>query len=141
MSAFGTRLRILSATKDSVYYSDIDAELKRDYKDNDLLVITNTSSVQQSMAGIISTRKGERPFDPYFGCDIHASLFENMNFTTAIAVERSIYDAIGKYEPRVLIQNIDVTPIYDKNEYLIVIYYKLITNINNMYRLTMEINE
>lgn len=141
MSTFGTRLRILSSTKDGVYYSDVDSQLKRDYRDNDLLVVTNTSAVQQSMAGIIATRKGERPFDPYFGCDIHASLFENMNFTTAIAVERSIYDAIGTYEPRVQIHNVDVTPIYDKNEYMVVIYYKLITNLNNMYQLIMEINE
>lgn len=140
MSSFGTRLRILSK-QNEIYYSDIDANLTKDFKDNDVLVSKNTSAVQQSMAGIISTRKGERPFDPYFGCDIHSSLFENMNFTTAIAVERSIYDAIGTYEPRVKIQNIDVTPVYDNNEYIIVIYYMLITDLTTIYKLKMEIAE
>lgn len=140
MSNFGTRLRILSKSND-IYYSDIDASFRKDYKDNDLLISKNTSSVQQSMAGIIATRKGERPFDPNFGCDIHASLFENMNFTTAIAVERSIYDAIGLYEPRVKIQNIDVTPVYDNNEYIVVIYYMLITDLTTIYKLKMEIAE
>ncbi|MGQ3469319.1 hypothetical protein, partial [Xanthomonas campestris] len=33
---------------------------------------------------IITTRKGSRPFDPAFGCDITNELFENMTPLTGV---------------------------------------------------------
>ncbi|ADQ52912.1 baseplate wedge subunit [Aeromonas phage AsFcp_4] len=138
MSAFGNRLRML-AVESKQYYSDIDAMMGRDFRDNDIVNITNVSAVQQSMAGIIGTRRGERPFDPNFGCDIHNSLFENMNEAAATAIERSIYDAIGNYEPRVRMKNVSVVPIYDRNEYVVTLYYRLITDLNYLYELKMGV--
>ena len=138
MSAFGNRLRLLAIdTKE--YYSDIEANMNRDFRDNDVAIVANVSSVQQSMAGIIGTRRGERPFDPDFGCDIHSSLFENMNEASATAIERSIYDAIGNYEPRVKMENVSVAPIYDRNEYIVTLYYRLITDLNYIYELKMGV--
>lgn len=138
MSLFKNRLRMLAVdTKE--YYSDISADFGRDFRDNDISVVTNVSAVQQSMAGIIGTRRGERPFDPNFGCDIHNSLFENMSEASATAIERSIYDAIGNYEPRVRIENVSVIPVYDRNEYIVTLYYRLITDLNYLYELKMGV--
>ncbi|AUE22733.1 baseplate wedge subunit [Aeromonas phage Ah1] len=138
MSLFKNRLRMLAVdTKE--YYSDISADFSRDFRDNDISVVTNVSAVQQSMAGIIGTRRGERPFDPNFGCDIHNSLFENMSEASATAIERSIYDAIGNYEPRVRIENVSVIPVYDRNEYIVTLYYRLITDLNYLYELKMGV--
>lgn len=138
MSLFKNRLRMLAVdTKE--YYSDISADFSRDFRDNDISVVTNVSAVQQSMTGIIGTRRGERPFDPNFGCDIHNSLFENMSEASATAIERSIYDAIGNYEPRVRIENVSVIPVYDRNEYIVTLYYRLITDLNYLYELKMGV--
>lgn len=135
---FGNRLRILTS-ETSVYYSDVDPMFRKDTKSNDVLMNTNVSSVQQSMAGIIATRKGEKPFDPNFGCDISAQLFELMNDVSTSAVERSIYDAIRNYEPRVQIRQVQVMPLYDKNEYMVTIYYVLITDLTKVLELKMEL--
>ena len=138
MSLFKNRLRMLAVdTKE--YYSDISADFSRDFRDNDISVVSNVSAVQQSMTGIIGTRRGERPFDPNFGCDIHNSLFENMSEASATAIERSIYDAIGNYEPRVRIENVSVIPVYDRNEYIVTLYYRLITDLNYLYELKMGV--
>lgn len=135
---FGNRLRILTS-ETSIYYSDVDPIFRKDTKSNDVLMNTNVSSVQQSMAGIIATRKGEKPFDPNFGCDISAQLFELMNDVSTSAVERSIYDAIRNYEPRVQIRQVQVMPLYDKNEYMVTIYYVLITDLTKVLELKMEL--
>ncbi|AAQ17864.1 gp25 baseplate wedge subunit [Aeromonas phage Aeh1] len=138
MSLFKNRLRLL-AVESKEYYSDIAADFSRDFRDNDVGSVTNVSAVQQSMAGIIGTRRGERPFDPNFGCDIHNSLFENMSEASATAIERSIYDAIGNYEPRVRVENVSVIPVYDRNEYIVTLYYRLITDLNYLYELKMGV--
>ncbi|ADM80179.1 baseplate wedge subunit [Aeromonas phage phiAS5] len=139
MGALSNRLRML-AVETKEYYSDIDASMKRDYRNNDVANVSNLSAVQQSMAGIIGTRRGERPFDPAFGCDIHQTLFENMSEVAAMAIERSIYDAIGNYEPRVKLENVHVVPLYDRNEYIVTISYRLITDLNYIYELKLGVS-
>ena len=140
MSKFSSRLKILSAEgKD--FYSDIPADFKRDFKDNDVGVVKNLSAVQQSMSGIISTRKGERPFDPNFGCDIYSSLFELMNDLATITIERSITDSIRNYEPRVKLQGIQVMPVYDNNAYIVTLVYSMITDLDAFYRLKLELKD
>lgn len=130
----GNRLRILAAEKMD-FYSDIPADFRRDEKTNDLASIKNISAVQQSMVGIISTNKGSRPFNPEFGCDIHGSLFENMTDASMFTIEKSVANAIKQYERRVKLDNIVVTPNYDQNEYIVTIYYQLITDLNYIYKL------
>lgn len=132
----GNRLRILAAEQMD-FYSDIPSDFRRDEKNNDLGVVKNISAVQQSMVGIISTKKGSRPFNPDFGCDIHGSLFENMTDASMFTIEKSISYAIKQYEPRVNLQNVAITPNYDQNEYIVTIYYQLITDLNYIYKLKM----
>lgn len=132
----GNRLRILAAEKSDIY-TDIPADFRRDEKTNDLGIVKNIAAVQQSLIGIIGTKRGSRPFNPNFGCDIHASLFENMTDASMITIEKSIANAISQYEPRVQLQNISISPNYDQNEYIVTIYYQLITDMNYIYKLKM----
>lgn len=132
----GNRLRILAAEKMNIY-SDVPADFRRDEKTNDLAAVKNISAVQQSMVAIISTRKGERPFNPNFGCDIQGSLFENMTDASMFTIEKSVTMAIQQYEPRVKLQNVAITPNYDQNEYIVTISYQLITDLNYIYKLKL----
>lgn len=134
----GNRLRILAAEKMD-FYSDIPADFRRDLKSNDIDAVKNISAVQQSMVGIISTQKGARPFNPEFGCDIHDSLFENMTDASMFTIEKSIGNSIQQFEPRVRLQDIQITPNYDQNEYIVTILYQLITDLNYIYKLKMEL--
>ena len=132
----GNRLKILAAEQMD-FYSDIPADFRRDLKTNDLDAVKNISAVQQSMVGIISTRKGSRPFNPEFGCDIHGSLFENMTDASMFTIEKSITSAIQQFEPRVRLDQVSITPNYDQNEYIVTVYYQLITDLNYIYKLKM----
>ncbi|WNL63026.1 baseplate wedge subunit [Citrobacter phage Ci1] len=132
----GNRLKILAAEQMD-FYSDIPSDFRRDLKTNDLDAVKNISAVQQSMVGIISTRKGSRPFNPEFGCDIHGSLFENMTDASMFTIEKSITSAIQQFEPRVKLDQVTITPNYDQNEYIVTVYYQLITDLNYIYKLKM----
>lgn len=134
------RLDIVSRAN-TQYYSDIAPDFKRDNTNNDVSVVINTNAVQNSLVGIISTRKGERPFEPDFGSDIHSSLFENMSDFSAYAVEKAIQEAITNYEPRVILKRVQVTPEYDTNTYTVEIHYHIITDMNYIYNLKLSLKD
>ncbi len=119
----------------SYYYSDIPANFSKSVVNNDLSASYDLKAIQESIIGIVSTKKGERPFNPEFGCDISNQLFENISPASAFAIKYSIENAISKWEPRVVIQKIEVLPLYDRNTYEIVVQYHLRTNFDRLFAL------
>jgi phage baseplate assembly protein W len=81
-------------------YSDIDPEMRMDWN-KDVARSVGLRSIKNSLLGIVTTRKGSRPFDPEFGCDLVDELFENMTPLTADTIERNIQAAVRNYEPRI----------------------------------------
>jgi phage baseplate assembly protein W len=66
--------------------------------------------VRQSIAMILDTEPGERIMLPEFGCGLRRYLMEPNSLTTRSAMERDITDALEKWEPRILLTNVAVTP-------------------------------
>ena len=134
------RLEVISnATKQ--YYSDIEPNFRMDTTTNDVAKVVNVASVQNSLIGIISTRKGERAFEPEFGSDIHSTLFENMNNFSAYSVEKAVEQAIANYEPRVRLKLVQATPVYDENVFIVTIQYHIITDLNYIYNLKLRLKD
>lgn len=129
----------MKSTIGKVYYSDIDPNFKIDTRNNDVATVINVESVRNSIVGIISSRKNERPFSPEFGSDVHDSLFENMGDFSAYAIEQAISQAIVTYEPRALVQNIKAVPMDDDNSYNVTVQYHIITDLNHMYSLKLTL--
>lgn len=123
------------------YYSDLDPDMKREATTNDVSKIVNVRAIQNSLIGIINTRKGERPFEPEFGSDIHSSLFENMDDFAAYAVEKAIQESVQNYEPRVQLQSVTAVPQYDDNTFVVSVYYHVITDLNYIYNLKLRLRD
>ena len=134
------RLEVI-ANKSKQYYSDIEPNFRMDTTTNDVSKVVNVASVQNSLIGIISTRKGERAFEPEFGSDIHSSLFENMNNFSAYSVEKAIEQAIANYEPRVRLRSVEAKPVYDDNVFIVTIQYHIITDLNSIYNLKLRLKD
>jgi phage baseplate assembly protein W len=83
--------------------------------------------------------KGEVPFDPLFGSSIHNLLFEKMSPVTEILLKDEIEMALQNHEPRIVINNIEVTSNPDQNLYEIDIAY-LIVYLNEEVTLTLDLN-
>lgn len=142
MSLLKRRINNIRTSKSGgVLYSDIPRNMTRDFTSNDLSIIKNIDAIQQSMINIITTRKGERAFEPTYGCEIDSSLFELMNHTSALVVERSIQEAINKHEPRVNISRVQVEPAFDINLFFVSIFYSIVDEPSDINKLSFDLIE
>lgn len=115
--------------RDSVY---VDANSNLSLNSNRTDVITNTdiSGVFGSLSNLIDYRPGQRILNPEYGLDLRGLLYEPMNDKTAQSIGIELFNCIKKWEPRIIIKNINVYPDYDDNTYYVTITMN-IQNLNN----------
>ena len=119
-------------------YSDIDPEMKMDWN-KDVSRSLGLRSIKNSLLGIITTRKGSRPFDPEFGCDLSDQLFENMTPLTADTVERNIESAVRNYEPRIDKLSVNVIPVYADYTLIVEIRFSVIDNPDDIEQIKLQL--
>ena len=107
-------------------FKDISMTFARNPLTSDLIALKNTNAITRSVRNIIFTYPGEKPFDPEFGSQVSRMLFENIDPLNAIKIKREIRYSIDRYEPRVLLTNVEVTPDYDGNAFDVLIAYNII---------------
>ena len=92
----------------------------------DVSVVKNDNSIKQSIKNLILTTPGEKPFQPLVGSRVNDLLFEPLDPFTADSLQQEIINTINSYEPRVQLENVFVTPIYEGNKLNITIEYKVV---------------
>ena len=92
---------------------------------DDLIGLKNESAIARSIKNLVFMQKGEKFFDPDFGSELSASLFENIDDVTAITMRDDIDYMIKTYEPRVDLINVEIIPNYDNNQMDAVIVYAI----------------
>lgn len=87
--------------------------------------VEDSEVIRQSIREIITTSPLEREMRPEFGVNLYELVFENNDQVTAELTRVRIATAISRYEPRVLIQSLTVTPreTNQGQEITIVIFY------------------
>jgi len=109
----------------------------RDFKDLDLSMNIHPvrkdvnkhvgdKAVINSIKNILSTNKNERLFNPSFGGNIRALLFENVDNLTAIRMEKQIINLIENFEPRASISKVVVTPEPDINSFKVYLEFFIV---------------
>lgn len=119
-------------------YSDIDPEMRMDWN-KDVARSVGLRSIKNSFLGIVTTRKGSRPFDPEFGCDLVDELFENMTPLTADTIERNIQAAVRNYEPRIDKLSVSVTPVYDDYTVIVEIRFSVVDNPDDIEQIKLQL--
>jgi len=66
--------------------------------------------IRQSVEAILDTEPGERVMRPDFGCGLRRYLMEPNSTVTRAGMERDIDAALGRWEPRIQVTNVAVTP-------------------------------
>ena len=107
-------------------YKDLSMSFKSNPLTDDLIGLKNESAISRSIKNLVFTQKGEKFFDPDFGSEIFASLFENIDEVTAITIQDDIEYMIKMHEPRVKLINVESIPNYDNNQFDVVIVYQII---------------
>jgi phage baseplate assembly protein W len=66
-------------------------------------------NIRQCVTIILGTRPGERQMIPEFGCRIHELLFAPNNQTTAQVAAGHVREALGRWEPRIEVQDVNAS--------------------------------
>ena len=68
------------------------------------------SDIDSSIRMILTTAPGERLMRPEFGCKIWELLFEPINANTMGLMSEAVKEAIGRWEPRVTLEDVRLDP-------------------------------
>ena len=75
----------------------------------DVEMAAGVADIHQSLQIILGTRPGERIMREEFGCDLSVALFEEIGQSLVKTLARMISDAILYHEPRITLDNLDIT--------------------------------
>ena len=116
----------MPAERISKGFKDISAVFEVNPLNDDLIVLKNTNAIARSIRNIIFTARGDKPFNPFFGSRVSEMLFDPMDQITTLALKTEIEETIKNFEPRVDLKEVQVDPLYDDNEYNVVLNYEII---------------
>lgn len=109
-------------------FSDFNTSFAVHPDKKDLSLKTDIDSVKQSIRNLVLTDKGERLMQPDIGCKVRNLLFENFTAQSVLAIKTTIVDTIQKYEPRAVIENVNVSGDPDNNAIFVSILFSIINN-------------
>ncbi|MFN2608120.1 MAG: GPW/gp25 family protein [Acidimicrobiales bacterium] len=75
-----------------------------------IATVTGPEAVARGMTLVLSTAPGERVMRPEFGCAIWELLFAPVNPNTLGLMAQHVREAIGRWEPRVDLEEVVVRP-------------------------------
>jgi len=111
-------------------YKDINITFKKHPVTNDVVVSRDASAIKQAIVNLLLTNKGERLMNPEYGSDIRRFLFEPLDYGTSALVKQNIVTTIGRFEPRISVQEIISRPDFENNGFEITMTYSIVGTSN-----------
>lgn len=87
-------------------------------------LLNGAALVRQSMLLVLQTEPGERVMRPEFGCGLARFLMEPNTPGTRADIARVVESAIGRWEPRVSVERVDVDADIDPSAVVVTILYR-----------------
>jgi len=91
----------------------------------DVNSVVDEAAIKASVRNLLTTHNFERPFHPEIGCQLYGLLFENFTPITRDLMIKTIYDTINKFEPRVVLLDVNINEDVDNNELKVDVYFKI----------------
>lgn len=107
-------------------FKDISMSLLLNPLTRDVVDIKNETAIARSVRNLILTNRGERLFGNEIGSKVSKSLFENIDTTSASIIKTEIINTIENYEPRVILTDVIIDPIFDDNAFNVSIFYNIV---------------
>lgn len=89
------------------------------------ITYTTKDQIKSNLLNFLLTNRGERVFNPNFGADIRALVFNQMSNLEEI--RESISDRVSLYFPELEVTEFSFTPNYNTNTLFIKLSYKINT--------------
>lgn len=108
-------------------YVDLELDLKIDYtktnplnnfkEQRDIVADYDINAIKNSIFNIFTTIPGQKILNPIFGINIFQFLFTGINDKNAQLLGETILRGITRFEPRVTVDRIDITPDIENQQY------------------------
>lgn len=103
-------------------------------------MVSSIDAINESLECLCKTTKGELYGDPYYGSRLQNMLLEPITQNLILRIQDDLLEAINIYEPRIAVDNINITPQETTLEIEIIYHltksqlegsYTLVENIRN----------
>jgi phage baseplate assembly protein W len=74
----------------------------------DVSKVTDIQAIKRAVRNLVLLNRGEKPFHPEIGGNVHGSLFENFTPIAEIELQAAIESTLSIYEPRVILEQVKV---------------------------------
>lgn len=111
-------------------FRDIDMNFTAHPVTGDVAKKVGDDAIIQSMKNLLNTNKYERLMQPNLFGNLKKHLFEPLDSITASAIGREIQYVIDKFEPRVNLTEVNVTPEYDEQGYSVTMTFFIVNQTN-----------
>jgi phage baseplate assembly protein W len=108
-------------------FSDLDLNFTPHPVTGDITRRFDDSAIKTSIKNLLLTGYFERPFHSDMGSPIKNLMFDTITPMTTSVIKRAVTDVINNFEPRVILQDVDVTASPDNNS----VYVSIVFNIVN----------
>jgi phage baseplate assembly protein W len=116
-------------TRNTRNFSDLDLNFTAHPVTGDVSRRFDENAIKTALRNLILTNNFERPFHSEIGTPIRAMLFEPFSPMLVSNIERSIFDAVNSFEPRVNLDNVKVVASPDENSLVVTLTYRVLNTI------------
>lgn len=110
-------------------FSDLDFNFTAHPVSGDVSRRFDENAIKTALKNLILTNNFERPFHSEIGTPIRGLLFEPFSPMLSANIERAVYDAVNSFEPRVNLDNVEVSASPDDNLITITLTYRVLNTI------------
>ena len=107
-------------------FIDLDLNFTRHPVTHDVARKYDDEAIKTAVKNLVLTANYERPFHSEIGSAVRGLLFEPATPMLSIMLKRAITDTIINFEPRVRLDNVQVTVSPDEHEVYVSIYFTII---------------
>lgn len=75
-----------------------------------IILVSEEEDIRESLFILLSTKPGERIMLPEYGCDLNKMVFESIDSTLITEIKNMVKNAILYFEPRIILEFIDIVP-------------------------------
>ncbi|MTI22459.1 hypothetical protein E1176_15610 [Fulvivirga sp. RKSG066] len=91
-----------------------------DKKTGSVVLVSEEEDIRESLLILLTTKPGERIMLPDYGCDLTFSVFESIDSTLINEIKRKIEFSVLYYEPRIILDAINIEPGTENDGLLII---------------------
>lgn len=93
-------------------------ELEKNLQITDITADNNVGAIRNALISLLTTSPGEKILNPLFGINFGDLLFLPVTEERANVIGSNIISNISKFEPRIKILNLTITPVIEEQEYI-----------------------